>query len=41
VQDEVMEKGGVRLDLDDSKKVQDIRKYMEDIKPEDFGKFRM
>ncbi|MEO0292655.1 MAG: bifunctional nuclease family protein [candidate division WOR-3 bacterium] len=41
VKDEVMEKGGIRLDLDESKKFQDIRKYMEDIKPEDFGKFRM
>ncbi len=41
VQDEVMEKGGIRLDLDDNKRVQDIRKYMEDIKPEEFGKFRM
>ena len=41
VQDKVMEKGGINLDLDENKKVQDIRKYMEDIKPEDFGKFRM
>ena len=41
VQDKVMEKGGIKLDLDDNKKVQDIRKYMEDIKPEEFGKFRM
>jgi bifunctional DNase/RNase len=41
VQEKVMEKGGIRLDIDDSKKVQDIKKYMEDIKPEEFGKFRM
>ncbi len=41
VRDEVMERGGIRLDLDDNKRVQDIRKYMEDIKPEEFGKFRM
>lgn len=41
VQEEVMKKGGIKLDIDDNKKIQDIRKYMEDIKPEDFGKFRM
>jgi bifunctional DNase/RNase len=41
VHESVMEKGGIKLDIDDSKRIQDIKKYMEDIKPEEFGKFRM
>ncbi len=41
VKEKVMEKGGIRLELDKKKRAKDIRKYMEDINPEDFGKFRM
>lgn len=41
VNEEVMEAGGIRLEIDKDEKAQDIRKYMEDINPEDFGKFRM
>ncbi len=41
IEDEVMQKGSIKLEFDEKQKVQDIRKYMEDINPEDFGKFRM
>ncbi|MCK4571453.1 MAG: bifunctional nuclease family protein [Candidatus Stahlbacteria bacterium] len=41
IDEEVMEKGSIKLEIDENQKIQDIRKYMEDINPEDFGKFRM
>ncbi|MCK4421659.1 bifunctional nuclease family protein [candidate division WOR-3 bacterium] len=39
--DEVMDKGSIDLDINEGQKIEDIRKYMEDINPEDFGKFRI
>lgn len=41
VEEEVLDKGGIELEIGEDQKIQDIRKYMEDINPEDFGKFRM
>lgn len=41
VEEEVMDSGGIRVELDEEQKIEDIRKYMEDINPGDFGKFRM
>jgi len=41
VTEEVLDKGGIELEIGEDQKIQDIRKYMEDINPEDFGKFRM
>ncbi len=41
VEEEVLDKGGIELEIGEDQKIKDIRKYMEDINPEDFGKFRM
>lgn len=41
VTEAVLDKGGIELEIGEDQKIQDIKKYMEDINPEDFGKFRM
>jgi len=41
IDENVMDKGSIKLEINEKQKIQDIRKYMEDINPEDFGKFRM